>query len=94
MSPAQFKLARLRNLRTISTVAFVLSFALSWITLWFAQNTTKTLEANPGLTNAEILGETRTLVTILVTLGTIVFISGATTLITIILVVLKSKKEK
>ncbi|MGJ8696136.1 MAG: hypothetical protein ACSHYF_07445 [Verrucomicrobiaceae bacterium] len=94
MSPSSLseqKLLRLKAIRNLSAVAFVLSLTLSWITVWFAKKTTAKLEANPTIAKEEVLNQTSYLLPILVALGLIVLISGITTLVAIIRVIIKSK---
>jgi hypothetical protein len=88
------KLAPLKNIRNVSAVAFVLSLTLSWITVWFAQKTIAKLEGNPTIAKEDILSEIPTLLAVTFALGLIVLISGITTLVSIVLVTIKSKVPK
>ena len=91
--PSQ-KLVRLKNIRNVGAVAFVLSLTFSWITVWIAQRTIEKLEANPVIAKEDILSEIPNLLAILFALGLIVLISGMTTLVSIVLVMIKSKVPK
>jgi len=91
--PSQ-KLARLKNIRNVGAVALVLSLTFSWITVWIAQRTIEKLEANPVIAKEDILSEIPNLLAILFALGLIVLISGMTTLVSIVLVMIKSKVPK
>jgi hypothetical protein len=88
------KLARLKNIRNVGAVALVLSLTFSWITVWIAQRTIEKLEANPVIAKEDILSEIPNLLAILFALGLIVLISGITTLVSIVLVMIKSKVPK
>lgn len=88
------KLARLKNIRNVGAVALVLSLTFSWITVWIAQRTIEKLEANPVIAKEDILSEIPNLLAILFALGLIVLISGMTTLVSIVLVMIKSKVPK
>ncbi|MDE0859867.1 MAG: hypothetical protein OSA93_06880 [Akkermansiaceae bacterium] len=91
--PSQ-KLVRLKNIRNVGAVALVLSLTFSWITVWIAQRTIEKLEANPVIAKEDILSEIPNLLAILFALGLIVLISGMTTLVSIVLVMIKSKVPK
>jgi len=91
--PSQ-KLVRLKNIRNVGAVALVLSLTFSWITVWIAQRTIEKLEANPVVAKEDILSEIPNLLAILFALGLIVLISGMTTLVSIVLVMIKSKVPK